>query len=59
MSPTPTTRTCPKCNGDQYAFRGRKTVAAADGRGSEVETSYRCKACDHTWKVRTPVTKAA
>lgn len=50
------TRTCPQCGSGDYAFRGRKKVAttlAVEG-GEAVETWYRCKSCDHDWRVRVP-----
>jgi hypothetical protein len=47
-------RACPKCGSSDYAFRGRKRVAAdpAKGEASAVETKYRCKSCSHEWRVR-------
>ena len=49
-------RTCPKCASAEYLFRGRKRVAPAPGLGGgeAIETKYRCKACGHEWRVRTP-----
>jgi hypothetical protein len=43
---------CPKCGSGQYMFRGRKKIEAANGQEEAVETKYRCKACEHEWKVR-------
>lgn len=45
-------KACPACGGD-YAFRGRKIVAEPEGP-ELVETKYRCKACEHEWRVRVP-----
>jgi DNA-directed RNA polymerase subunit M/transcription elongation factor TFIIS len=45
-------RTCPKCGSADYAFRSRKKVPAADGEPQTTETKYRCKKCQHEWKVR-------
>ena len=40
-------RRCPRCGSREYAFRGRKEVAAEAGRPAAVETRYACKACGH------------
>ena len=54
MEPTATPhRTCPACRSGEYQFRSRKKVAE-DGKPEAVETKYRCKACNHEWKVRVP-----
>jgi hypothetical protein len=45
-------RTCPACDSDDYAFRGRKKVEVPGKQ--ETETRYRYKKCGHQWKVRTP-----
>jgi DNA-directed RNA polymerase subunit M/transcription elongation factor TFIIS len=50
MEETAGKRTCPACGGDEYAFRGRKAVEREPGK-REVETKYRCKKCEHEWKV--------
>ncbi len=48
-------RTCPACGSDRYQFRFRKKLPPEDGQSGEVvETKYKCKACDHEWKVRVP-----
>ena len=47
-------RRCPKCDSPKYLFRARKTIDTRDG-GSEVETKYRCQACQSVWKERVPV----
>jgi hypothetical protein len=47
-------KACPKCGSGDYAFRGRKRIEAAAGQEAAVETKYRCKACNHEWKVRVP-----
>jgi hypothetical protein len=48
-------RTCPACASGDYSFRGRKKVEAEGEQGKEVvETKYRCKQCQHEWKVRGP-----
>jgi DNA-directed RNA polymerase subunit M/transcription elongation factor TFIIS len=44
------TRTCPKCGSGDYQLRSRRKVAGENGQ--EMETKYRCKACQHEWKVR-------
>jgi DNA-directed RNA polymerase subunit M/transcription elongation factor TFIIS len=53
MDETAGKRFCPACGSGDYAFRGRKKVEAEPGK-QEIETKYRCKACGHEWKVRTP-----
>ncbi len=45
-------KTCPKCDSDDYRFRGRKVVED----GAVVETKYRCAPCGHVWKVRVAAT---
>ena len=45
-------QTCEKCGKRDYQFRGRKKIEAKDGKPEAWETSYRCKACGHRWKVR-------
>jgi transposase-like protein len=47
-------RTCPACGSGDYAFRSRKKVESEPGK-EEVETKYRCKECQHDWRVRVPV----
>jgi DNA-directed RNA polymerase subunit M/transcription elongation factor TFIIS len=57
MEPNQTAgRACPECGSPDYAFRGRKKVAAEPekGKSEAVETKYRCKGCGHEWKVRVP-----
>lgn len=51
--PTPT-RICPKCGSGNYAFRFRKKITPEPGQDGpeEMETKYKCKACEHEWKVR-------
>jgi hypothetical protein len=44
-------RSCPECGRREYAFRGRKPVAPAEGQPAAVETTYRCKACAKEWRV--------
>jgi hypothetical protein len=48
------TKTCPKCGSGEYLFRSRKKVEAnaATGEPAAWETKYRCKECNHEWKVR-------
>ncbi len=50
----PAARTCPKCGSGDYQFRSRKKIPAGNGEPEAVETKYRCKACEHEWKVRAP-----
>jgi DNA-directed RNA polymerase subunit M/transcription elongation factor TFIIS len=47
-------KTCPKCGSGDYTFRSRKTIPAGQGKGEEIETKYRCRACGNEWKVRVP-----
>jgi DNA-directed RNA polymerase subunit M/transcription elongation factor TFIIS len=49
-------RNCPACGSTDYTFRSRKKIAPEPGReeGETTETKYRCKACSHEWRVRTP-----
>ena len=48
-------KTCPKCGSGDYTFRSRKKIEAAQGQAPAVETKYRCKACEHEWRVRVAV----
>jgi DNA-directed RNA polymerase subunit M/transcription elongation factor TFIIS len=48
-------RTCPACGSTEYVFRSRKKIPAGDGQPEAMETKYRCKSCEHEWKVRVPV----
>ena len=50
----PAVRTCPKCGSGDYQFRSRKKIPAQKDEPEAVETRYRCKACQHEWKVRAP-----
>jgi DNA-directed RNA polymerase subunit M/transcription elongation factor TFIIS len=50
--PAAAARTCPRCGSPDYQFRGRKRLPAADGSPEATETKYRCKRCEHEWKVR-------
>jgi DNA-directed RNA polymerase subunit M/transcription elongation factor TFIIS len=45
-------KTCPKCGSGDYMFRSRKKIETAAGEAAAVETKYRCKACEHEWRVR-------
>jgi DNA-directed RNA polymerase subunit M/transcription elongation factor TFIIS len=49
-------KTCPACGGGEYTFRSRKTVETQGKH--ETETKYRCKKCEHEWKVRIPKQEA-
>ena len=51
-----TTRTCPACGSADYTFRSRKKIVPKDGEeGPEAtEVKYRCKKCEHEWRVRVP-----
>ena len=51
MDTTP--KTCPKCGSREYLFRGRKKLPAEGEQPAQTETKYRCKSCEHEWKVRT------
>ena len=46
-------KTCPSCGSDKYLFRGRKKIVE-EGKTEAVETTYRCKECEHVWRERTP-----
>jgi transposase-like protein len=48
-----TAKTCPQCGSPDYAFRSRKKIPAEKDQPQATETKYRCKKCDHEWKVRT------
>jgi DNA-directed RNA polymerase subunit M/transcription elongation factor TFIIS len=50
------TKTCPKCGSNEYTFRSRKKVEPdpANGQPESWETKYRCKACNHEWRVKVP-----
>ena len=50
-------RSCPACRSEKYLFRGRKKIAP-EGKPEAVETTYRCKECEHSWKERVPVKPA-
>jgi transposase-like protein len=52
-------RTCPACGSADYAFRNRKKITPKPGGDGEelMETKYRCKSCEHEWKVRVPSPK--
>jgi DNA-directed RNA polymerase subunit M/transcription elongation factor TFIIS len=52
-------RTCPECGSAKYLFRGRKKIPATDGKAEAIETTYRCKECEHAWKERVPVKQQA
>ena len=48
----PAAKTCPKCGSGDYQFRSRKKTPATDSEPEATETKYRCKKCEHEWKVR-------
>jgi DNA-directed RNA polymerase subunit M/transcription elongation factor TFIIS len=48
-------RTCPECGSPEYTFRSRKKLPAQAGNPEMTETKYRCKTCEHEWKVRVAV----
>jgi hypothetical protein len=48
-------RCCPECSSRQYAFRGRKKIAAEVDQPPAIETKYACRECGHTWKERVAV----
>ena len=52
----PDARTCPKCGSGDYQFRSPKKIEADPEKGEPggTETKYRCRACEHEWRVRTP-----
>jgi hypothetical protein len=54
-------KTCPKCGSGDYQFRSRKKVPAASEKGEPgtTEMKYRCKACEHEWKVKAPIRAGA
>jgi DNA-directed RNA polymerase subunit M/transcription elongation factor TFIIS len=47
-------RACPKCGSADYQFRSRKKIIE-EGKPEAVETKYRCKKCDHEWRVKVSV----
>jgi DNA-directed RNA polymerase subunit M/transcription elongation factor TFIIS len=51
-------RRCPECGSQEYAFRGRKKIAAEQGQPAAVETKYRCKACGKEWREKVPAEEA-
>jgi len=58
--PATPSRSCPACGSGEYTFRSRKKIAGVPGKGEReaAETRYRCKACEHEWKVRVAVKDA-
>ena len=48
----PAAKTCPKCGISDYQFRSRKKIPAQEDQPEATETKYRCKKCEHEWKVR-------
>jgi DNA-directed RNA polymerase subunit M/transcription elongation factor TFIIS len=48
----PPGRSCPACGNKDYSFRSRRQIEAdpATGEGPQIETKYRCKACNEEWK---------
>jgi DNA-directed RNA polymerase subunit M/transcription elongation factor TFIIS len=50
-------KTCPACGSGNYIFRSRKKITPEPGQEGEeaIETKYRCKACEHEWRVKVPV----
>ena len=50
--PARPSRACPECGSRNYEFRSRKKVQGQ--KGEETETKYRCKSCQHEWRVKTP-----
>jgi hypothetical protein len=48
-------RICPKCGSGDYQFRSRRKMPGENGQGKQTETKYRCKGCQHEWKVRVAV----
>jgi transposase-like protein len=53
MEQKQTARTCPACGSTEYQFRSRKKISTKSGHSETTETKYRCKSCEHEWKVRT------
>jgi hypothetical protein len=53
---TPRGRSCPACGSKVYAFRSRRQIEAdpTTGEGPQLETKYRCKACNEEWKEKVP-----
>ena len=45
-------RSCPECGSGEYAFRSRKRIVGERDQPAMVETKYRCKACNHEWRVK-------
>jgi hypothetical protein len=54
-------RTCPKCGSGRYQFNGRKKLPAVPEKGepAATETRYKCKTCEHGWKVKVADAAAA
>jgi DNA-directed RNA polymerase subunit M/transcription elongation factor TFIIS len=54
---TTASKTCPACGSGNYSFRSRKRITPEPGQegGEAIETKYRCKACEHEWRVKVPV----
>jgi transposase-like protein len=48
------TRKCPACSSNDYAFRSRKKLVSKEAQSEAIETKFRCKACQHEWKERSP-----
>ncbi len=50
----PVLKSCPECGSHDYAFSGRKKIPAdpKKGEAEAMETKYRCKKCEHEWKLR-------
>lgn len=52
----PRKHNCPACGSEDYLFRSRKPIEAdpVKGEPESWETKYRCKACGHEWREKTP-----
>jgi hypothetical protein len=57
VQPFVPSKKCPQCGKSEYQFRGRKKIAAdqATSQPEQWDTKFRCRACNHEWRVKEPV----
>ena len=48
----PSRRACPKCGSGEYTFRNRKQIEATADSPAQLETKFRCRACEYEFKER-------